>query len=204
MIWLQEFGSNSPASELNRGLLPEGSGHQVRCSVQLHPGSLRGAGALALLLVGSLAWGWGEQAPLHPRDGVCFPGGSATDRAEYGGEHLVMLCRDTHSSMGLIFTSSLDALLLPGSSHRSPSPPSLHPSLSFPDPSSHSLAKQQLQANVLPVLPLLGGGVGQGGTRWDSTPHLPSEHMGAGLRGQGEAACSTRGCRFAPRDETQP
>lgn len=38
MIWLQEFGSNSPASELNWGLLPEGSGHQVRCSVQLHPG----------------------------------------------------------------------------------------------------------------------------------------------------------------------
>lgn len=37
MIWLQEFGSNSPASELNRELLPEGSGHQVRCSVQLHP-----------------------------------------------------------------------------------------------------------------------------------------------------------------------
>lgn len=57
--------------------------------------------------------------------------------------------------------------------------------LSFPEPSSHSLAKQQLQGHVLS---LLRGGVGTGsvmGKAWGQP-------------------CSTRGCRFVPRNETQP
>lgn len=60
-----------------------------------------------------------------------------------------MLYRHTHSPMGLIYISSLDALLLTSSSHPSPSPPSMHPSLSLPDPSFHSPVEQQLQGHSM-------------------------------------------------------
>lgn len=106
---------------------------------------------------------------------VPFPGGGGTDRAKYGREHLVMLYRDKHSSVGLIFISSLDALLLPGSSHHSPSPPSMDPPLSLspslPDPSSHSLEKQQLQGHAL-----LSWILGKWGGRAPPPSPCPAKH----------------------------
>lgn len=122
IIWLQKFGSNSPVSELNGDLLPKGSSNQVRCSAQLHPRLSPRSWSTCTAPGGLLGLGVRRAGTSVPQRW-----GNATDPDEYRGEHLVMLYRDTHSSVGLIFISPLDAVLFPGSSHHSPSPPSLTP-----------------------------------------------------------------------------
>lgn len=86
MIWLQKFGSDSPASELNGKLVLQGGGnqedggHDARSTSGL--GSLRRAGAHTHCSRCAPGLGNGESG-LHrvaaspiPRDGGPFPGGA--------------------------------------------------------------------------------------------------------------------------------
>lgn len=99
MIWSQKFGSNSPA--MGSCCSREVATKRVRCWVRQQPGlSLlsRSTHSAPGLLFGLERGSTGTAVPEHrpSPETVLPPLGTPTDgRAGYGGQRLVMLCRDT-------------------------------------------------------------------------------------------------------------